>query len=97
MKIPKNQELGSESQSLSEKSILTKSAILEAIRAGIVSAIEVKEAMGLSEEVGHAIALLWLYHFGSNISMIFYQILLQKDEGDENRSDGDSFENVRFQ
>jgi hypothetical protein len=60
VKVVKNQDFGSESASLSsDKSNPTKNAILEAIRAGIVSPDEVKQALGLSGEVGRAKSLFY--------------------------------------
>jgi hypothetical protein len=60
VKVVKNQDFGSESASLSsDKSNPTKNTILEAIRAGIVSPDKVKQALGLSGEVGCAKLLFY--------------------------------------
>jgi hypothetical protein len=56
IKVVKGSNIAGESESLSEKSMPTKNAILEAIRAGIVSAEEISEAIGCPE-IGVAIGL----------------------------------------
>jgi hypothetical protein len=56
VKVVKNQDSGSESGSLSDKSTatkiaLTKSAILDALKEGVVSKAEIRKAMGWLNEV----------------------------------------------
>jgi hypothetical protein len=101
VKILKNQDSGSETGSLSDKSTatkiaLTKNAIFDALKEGVISKAEIRKAMGWSDEVGCDILLLWLYLVESNFSSNFIQVLLENDEADEYRNDGNSFEDVRF-